>query len=131
MTHEHRLWGSWAPVYHASGSCLVVLESGGDAMPHLYVFADPLPGDRQRAQRNRRVMCRLLAEYLSGTGPRPLWLDDFYRRGHNAAESLTGAMILSVGPWLPRSGQSAGWMQDAQPIARRARRLLIRTLLVD
>lgn len=122
------LWGLWEPVFHASGSCMVLLSPTNDARPHLYVFADPMPEDPQRGQRNRRVMCRMLADWLSGRELRPLWLDDFEPRGESAGEAITGAMIVATGPWL-RSRRPGEFRLDKSPEARRSRRLLIATVL--
>lgn len=122
------LWGPWRPKFHASGSCMVLLSPRDDAWPHLYVFADPMPDDPQRGQKNRRVMCRLLADWLSGREERPLWLDDFEPRGESAGEAITGAMIVATGPWL-RSRRRGEFRLDKSPEARRARRLLIGTVL--
>ena len=122
------LWGPWQPVFHASGSCMVLLSPATDARPHLYVFADPMPDDPQRGQRNRRVMCRMLADWLSGKEERPLWLDDFEPRGDSAAEAITGAMIVATGPWL-RSRRPGEFRLDKSPEAQRSRRLLIATVL--
>ena len=119
------LWGAWEPHYHASGSCMVILSPPDDARPHLYVFADPMPEDPKRGQRNRRVMCRVLADWMSGREMRPQWLDDFEARGEFAAEAITGAIIVATGPWRPRKGLPGQYRQDQSPGAQRARRLLI------
>ena len=107
----------------------MILSPPDHARPHLYVFADPMPDDPQRGQRNRRVMCRVLADWLSGKELRPLWLDDFEPRGDSAAEAITGAMIVATGPWLRLPNLPGQYRQDKTPQARRARRLLIATVL--
>jgi len=108
---------------------MVVLESGGAGKPHLYVFADPLPADPQRWQRNRRVMCALLAGWLNGTGPRPVWLDDFHPEGGNALTALTGAAIVATGPWVRTGSLQEGWRQDNSREAKRNRGLLLRAVV--
>jgi hypothetical protein len=107
---------------------MVLLASRDDARPHLYVFADPLPDDTRRAQRNRRVMCELLADWMSGRGQRPAWLDDFEPRGESAAEALTGAMIVATGPWL-RSRRPGDFRLDQRPAAKAMRKALIASVL--
>lgn len=120
----------WKTAFHSSGACLVVLAEGGATKPHLYVFADPLPDDLQRGQRNRRVMCSVLAAYLSGSGPRPVWLDDFYPQGRSALSSLTGASIVATGPWSRGGGPSGVWVQDNAPEAAANRRRLLRAVML-
>ncbi len=123
------IWGPWKASFHASGSCMVILASGGAGKPHLYVFADPLPDDPQRGQRNRRVMCSLLADWLNGVGPRPVWLDDFHPEGRNALTALTGAAIVATGPWVRRDAKPGEWRQDNRPEAKRNRRLLLQAVM--
>jgi hypothetical protein len=123
------LWGQWEPAFHASGTCMVLLTPRNDARPHLYVFADPMPEDPQRGQRNRRVMCRMLADWMSGREERPLWLDDFEPRRESAGEAITGALIVATGPWLRRKAVPGQYRQDQSPESQRARRLLIATVL--
>jgi len=123
------LWGRWRTVFHPSGSCMVALVDSADAKPHLYVFADPLPEDPLRGQRNRRLMCTILAAYLTGEGQRPVWLDDFYPKGKGALEAITGAVIMATGPWHRSGGSPAVWRQEKTLEARRNRLLLLKTLL--
>jgi hypothetical protein len=124
-----RLWGRWQAVFDPSGACMVMLEDGDLTKPHLYVFADPLPQDPMRGQANRRVMCRVLASYLTGDGPRPVWLEDFSPHGKSALVALTGAALVATGPWRRSGGAAGPWVQDQTTEARRRRRQLLRAVL--
>jgi hypothetical protein len=112
-----------------NGQGIVALACDDASFPHFLVFADPLPEDKSRQARNRRAMCHEIASYMSGTGRRPSWLDDFVIRRHNAAESLTGAMVVTLGPWIPGSKHSRVWEQESTKHARASRRKLLRVLL--
>lgn len=124
-----RLWGVWEADTTPDGEGIVALASGDGSRPHFYVFPDPLPEDRPRQARNKRAMCHEIAAYMSGTGRRPPWLDDFVIRRHNAAESLTGSMLVTLGPWVrgPKLGRI--WEQETSKQARLNRAKLLRVLL--
>ncbi|CAB4169277.1 hypothetical protein UFOVP898_60 [uncultured Caudovirales phage] len=124
-----RLWGAWVADDTENGLGIVSLACDDASFPHFLVFADPVPGDKPRQSRNRRAMCHEIASYMSGTGRRPPWLDDFVIRRHNASESLSGAMVVTLGPWIPGSKGSGVWRQESTKQARALRRKLLRVLL--
>lgn len=117
--------GEWQVACYESGTMIV---TRGHSHPWLYVYGPQNPDEAQRT-RDRFAMCEQLRDFLNGTSPRPVWLDDMKRMQEESIFDWDGSSITATGPMVDRNPPRCDWWQDTSDEAKNARARLIDRLI--
>jgi len=119
------LWGAWMVEKPSGDIVIVTLADERVSRPWLYVWADESTDDARFA-RCRELMANEICQFLSGTGDRPTWLNDFETVESDCLVSLSGAQLLAIGPLLLTGGL---YTNDETAAGKEMRAALIKHLV--